>query len=203
VIRGPRCAEATALLLLAHKPIVIAALTADWRARTARRLRTGARCAPQTRGRARLGRDATPLASAAWQADAGMAMRRLRRAYRRARGVDAPGRQPRPSRQAQLPALIRRALAEGGGCGPPGARARSAGLRRHCPISGPLIAAAVPRLSSRTRRRRSPSRPGPTRRHGHGTLLAPGSPRPPLTAGPTHRALSPRRSGLMLRKIPR
>ena len=33
VIRGPRRAEATVRLLLAHKPAVIAALTADWRAR--------------------------------------------------------------------------------------------------------------------------------------------------------------------------
>jgi hypothetical protein len=33
VIRGPRRAEPVALLLLAHKPAVIAALAADWRAR--------------------------------------------------------------------------------------------------------------------------------------------------------------------------
>ena len=33
VIRGPRCAEPLALLLLAHKPAVITALAADWRAR--------------------------------------------------------------------------------------------------------------------------------------------------------------------------
>jgi len=33
VIRGPRRAGPVALLLLAHKPAVIAALAADWRAR--------------------------------------------------------------------------------------------------------------------------------------------------------------------------
>jgi hypothetical protein len=33
VIRGPRRAEATALLLLAHKPAVMSALATDWRAR--------------------------------------------------------------------------------------------------------------------------------------------------------------------------
>jgi hypothetical protein len=33
VVRGPRSAETIALLLLANKPAVIAALTADWRAR--------------------------------------------------------------------------------------------------------------------------------------------------------------------------
>ena len=33
VIRGPRCAEPVALLLLVHKPAVIAALAGEWRAR--------------------------------------------------------------------------------------------------------------------------------------------------------------------------
>jgi hypothetical protein len=33
VIRGPKRAERTALLLLAHKPVVMAALATDWRAR--------------------------------------------------------------------------------------------------------------------------------------------------------------------------
>src|SRR6516225_1646904 len=64
-----------------------------------------------------------------------MAVRRVRSGDRWAYGADTRRRQPRASRRTRLPVLLRRALAQRGGCWSSGARARPA-TRRGAAVTG-------------------------------------------------------------------